>query len=86
MTTFPKSRGCPHRVSSSLSSAGCPRQCVKRLMRAAARTEPVGEALEVDLIDLVEDRHHSLLDDPVLQSRDAQRALPPIGLRYIDSP
>jgi hypothetical protein len=55
-------------------------------MRAAARTEPVGEALEVDLIDLVEDRHHSLLDDPVLQSRDAQRALPPIGLRYIDSP
>ena len=60
-------------------------QCVKRLMRAAPRTEPVGEALEVDLINLVEDRHHGLLNNFVLQRRDAQRALPPVGLRYIDS-
>ena len=62
------------------------RQCVKRLMRAAPRSEPVGEALEVDLINLIEDRHNGLLDDLVLQRRDAQRTLPPVGLRYIDSP
>ena len=58
---------------------------IERLMRTAARTEPVGEALEVDLIYLVEDRHHGLLNDFVLQRRDAQRTLPPISLRYIDS-
>src|SRR5215472_3352052 len=41
-------------------------------MRAASRTKPVGEALEVDLIDLIEDRHHGLLDDFVFQCRDGQ--------------
>jgi len=61
-------------------------QRIERLMGAAARTEPVGEALEVDLINLIEDRHHGLLDDFVFQCRDAQRTLPPIGLRYVDSP
>src|SRR5271166_4037514 len=59
---------------------------IQRLMWAAARAEPVGEAFEVDLVNLVEDRHHGLLDYFVLYSRDAQRALPPVGLRYIDSP
>jgi site-specific DNA recombinase len=62
------------------------RQSVKRLMRAADRTEPIGEALEVDLIYLIEDRHYGLLDDLVLHSRDAQRTLPSVSLRYIDSP
>ena len=55
-------------------------------MRAAARSEPVREAFEVDLIYLIEDRHHRLLDYLVLYSRDAQRTLPSVGLRYIDSP
>ena len=59
---------------------------IQRLMRAAARAEPVGEASKVDLVNLVEDRHHGLLDDFVLQRRNAQRALPPVGFRYIDSP
>jgi len=40
-------------------------------MRAATGTEPIREALEVDLVNLVEDRHHGLLDDLVLQCRDA---------------
>src|ERR1700739_3113087 len=62
------------------------RQSVKRLMGAAARSKPIREALEVDLVYLIEDRHHGLLDDLVLNSRDAQRTLPPVGLRYIDSP
>src|SRR5262252_2896881 len=54
-------------------------------MRAATGPESVREALEVGLVNLVEDRHHSLLNDLVLQCCDAQRALPPIGLRDIDS-
>src|SRR6185437_7831355 len=54
-------------------------------MRAASGPESVREALEVGLVNLVEDRHHSLLDDLVLQCYDAQRALPPVGLRYVDS-
>ena len=60
-------------------------QRVQRLVRATTGPKTVREALEVDLVDLVEDRHHSLLNDFVLQCCDAQRALPPVGLRYIDS-
>src|SRR6266705_1271907 len=62
------------------------RQRVQRLMRAATGTEPVRKAFEVDLVDLVEDRHHCLLNDFVLQCCDAQRTLPPVSLRYKDSP
>src|SRR5215468_1286943 len=54
-------------------------------MRATTRPESVRKAFEVDLVNLVEDRHHGLLNDFVLQCCDAQRALPPIGLRNIDS-
>src|SRR5450755_4141362 len=61
------------------------RQRVQRLMRAATGPEPVREAFEVDLIDLVEDRHHGLLNDFVFQCRDAQWTLPPVSLRYKDS-
>jgi hypothetical protein len=62
------------------------RQRIESLMRAASGSEPVGEALEVDLIDSVEDRHHGLLNDFVLECRDVQRALPPVSLRNKDSP
>src|SRR5450631_1100833 len=58
------------------------RQRVQRLMRAATGPEPIRKAFEVNLIDLIEDRHHGLLNDFVLQCRDAQWTLPPIGLRY----
>src|SRR5580698_6762786 len=60
-------------------------QGVKRLMRAATRTEPVRKALKVGLVNLIEDRHHSLLNNLVLHCCDAQWAFPPIGLRYVDS-
>ena len=60
-------------------------QRIQRLMRAATGPEPVGKALEVDLIDLVEDRHHGLLNDFVLQRRDAQPTLSPVSLRNKDS-
>jgi len=62
------------------------RQRVQRLLRAATGPETVTKAFEVDLIDLIEDRHHGLLHDLVFQCRDAQRTLPPVSLRYIDSP
>ena len=49
------------------------RQRVQRLMRAATRTAPVRESFEVDLIDLVEVRHHSLLNDFGLGLRGVPR-------------
>jgi site-specific DNA recombinase len=61
------------------------RQRVQRLVRAASGTEPIRESSEVHLINLVEYGHHGLLYDFVFQRRDAQRTLPPVGLRYIDS-
>jgi site-specific DNA recombinase len=61
------------------------RQRVQRLVRAATGTKPIRESLEVHLINLVENGHHGLLYDLVFQRRDAQRTLPPIGLRYVDS-
>src|SRR5215467_5899064 len=48
-------------------------------------SEPVREALEVDLVYLAEDRHHGLLNDFVLQRRDAQRTLPSVSLWNKDS-
>jgi hypothetical protein len=62
------------------------RQRVKRLVRAASGTKPIRKAFEVDLIYLVENRHHGLLNDLVFQRCDAQRTLPPVSLRYKDSP
>src|SRR6266853_3294995 len=75
--------GIKHPVHSL--SLNAHRQRVQRLMRAAIGAEPVREALEVDLIYLVEDRHRSLLNNFVLQRRDAQRTLPPVSLRNKDS-
>src|SRR5215510_7347849 len=60
-------------------------QRVQRLVRVATWPEPVREAFEVHLMNLVEDGHHRLLNNLVLQRGDAQRALPPIGLRDVDS-
>src|SRR5580704_3910374 len=60
-------------------------QRIQRLVWAAPRPEPVRKALEVHLINLIENGHHRLLNDFVRQRRDAQRALPPVGLRYMHS-
>jgi hypothetical protein len=53
---------------------------VQRIVLAAAGPEAVGEAQEVGLVDRVEHRRHGVLDDFVLQRRDAQRPHPPVGL------
>ena len=55
------------------------------MMLAAPRSEPIGEPQEVLFVNLVEDRHHGVLDDLVLQGRDAQRPLPPVGFRDVGS-
>src|SRR5207302_8650931 len=38
------------------------------------------------LIDLVENGYYGLLHNFVFQRRNSQRALPPVSLRYVDSP
>ena len=58
---------------------------VQRVVLAAPGPEPVREAQEVLLVDRVEDRHDRLLDDLVLQGRDAQRSLSPVRLRDVGS-
>src|SRR5580658_1692712 len=58
---------------------------IQRLMRAATRPESIRKASKVHLVNLVEDAHHSLLNDFVLQRRDAQRSLSTVGFRNVDS-
>ena len=61
-------------------------QRIERLVRVTSRPEPVRETSEVRLINFIEHGHHGLLNNLVLQGRDAQGALPPIGLRDVHSP
>ena len=58
---------------------------IQRIVLAAPGPESIGEAQEVDFVDLVEHPHHGLLDDLVLQGRDAQRSLSSVGLRDEDA-
>ena len=44
------------------------------------RREPIRESLEAHLIDPIENGHHDRLNNLVLQRRNAQRALPHVGL------
>src|SRR5271169_5533717 len=53
-------------------------------MLAAPRSETVRETEKVFLVYLIEDRDHGMLHDLVLQRRDPQRTLPPIGLLYVN--
>ncbi len=46
-------------------------QRVQRLVRAAPGPKPIGESLEVLLVNRLEDGHHRLLNDLVLQAGDA---------------
>jgi hypothetical protein len=54
-------------------------------MLTAPGPEPIGERHKVLFVNLVEDRHHGLLDDLILQGCDAQGALPSIGVRDVGS-
>ena len=58
----------------------------QRLVRVPPRPEAVGEPEEVDLVDGAQHLGDRTLDDLVLQSRHAERALPAIGFRDVDAP
>jgi hypothetical protein len=58
---------------------------IERPVLAASRAKPIGESPKIFLVDPIEDRHHSALDNFVFQRRDSQRSLFPVGLRYVDS-
>jgi site-specific DNA recombinase len=73
-----------HPVDSPPPKSDVPR--VQRLMLVAPWPEPIGESLEVLLINQVEDGDHRLLNDFVFQCRDAQWPLPAILLPDIHSP
>ena len=62
------------------------RQRIQRLMLAASRPESVRESQKVVLIDRIENRDHAPLNYLVLQCRDPQRTLPPVGFRNIHPP
>ena len=61
------------------------RERVQRLMLAASRSKPIRKAQKVLLVNRVENGDHGLLDDLVLQRRDSQRTLAPVGFRDIHS-
>jgi hypothetical protein len=50
-------------------------------MLAAPRPEPIRKPQKILFPDLVENRPHGVLDDFILQRRDAQGTLPSIGFR-----
>src|SRR3978361_791023 len=55
-------------------------------MRAAPRPEPVREAEEVFLVNLVQDRDYRPLDDLVLQGGNRERALLSVRLQDVHAP
>src|SRR5713226_4120396 len=57
---------------------------IQRIVRATPRPEPIRDAEEVLLVDRVQQRDHSPLDNLVLQGRNRERALPAIRLGYVD--
>jgi len=59
---------------------------VQRIVLAAPRPEPIGEADEVPLVDRLQHHHDRLLDDLVLQAPDAQRPLRAVRLRDVCPP
>ena len=59
------------------------RERIQRLMLAASRSKTIREAQKVFLVNRIEDGDHGLLDDLVLQRRNPQRTLPPVGFRDI---
>ena len=58
-------------------------ECVQRIVLAAPRTEPVGKAKEVLLVDGLQNVHDCLLDDLVLQAQNAQWPIGAVRLRDV---
>src|ERR1700756_3666301 len=57
------------------------RERIQRIMRRTPRSKPIREAEKVRLVDRVQHLDQRPLKDLVLQRGDAERPLPPVGLR-----
>ena len=79
---YRRTRGCRHPAPSSPAS-GRSRPLTHPTLDAGlrCRSRPIREAPKVHLIYLIEDGDHGLLNDLVLQGRDAQRPLSTVGFR-----
>ena len=63
------------------------RERVKSIVCPAPRPEPIAEPQEFRLVDRRENHlRHCLLDDFVLNGRDAERSCPTVRLGYVDPP
>jgi hypothetical protein len=60
-------------------------KCIQRIMLAAPRPEPIGEPQKVLFVYLIQDFHHRVLYDFVLQGCDAQWALSSIRFGDVGS-
>ena len=58
---------------------------IQRIVRASPRSEPIREPKKILFVNLIEDRHHCMLDDLVLQRSDPQRTLSSIRLGNVGS-
>ena len=57
------------------------RQRIKRLMSVPSRTETVAESPKVYLVYFIQDGHYGLLNDLILQRRNADRSLSAVRFR-----
>ena len=56
-------------------------QRIQRLMSMPPGTKPIAESSKLHLVDFVQDGHHGLLNDFILQRRDADWPLPTVRFR-----
>ena len=56
-------------------------QRIERLMSMPPGTKTIAESSKVHLVYFIQDGHHGLLDDLILQRRDADWPLPTIRFR-----
>jgi hypothetical protein len=71
-------------AASASNASCCPREPAPA--KAGGGPEPIGEAEEVRLIDRIENLYHRTLDNLVFQRRDAERPLPAVRFRDVDTP
>src|SRR5205085_10422936 len=62
------------------------RQRIQRLMLASFRSRAIRKAPKIHLVNLIKNGDHGVLNDLVLQRRNAQRPFPAVGFRNIHSP
>src|ERR1700681_4066137 len=76
---------CQHPAPSSLASARSPPSTHPMFDVGFVPVESHTKSPKVYLVNLIEDGDHGVLNDLVLQRRNAQRPFPAVGLRNIHS-